>query len=314
MLKQKKGALEISFKWIFALILGAIILFLAIFLVSKMIKTGDTEQSAKTSKNIGVLTNNLETGFASGVTNTLSMPVETRIYNDCVLDENFGRQRIRTSQKSLGKWTETDLEVGFPNKYYFSSTPVEGKEFFLFSKPFEFPFKVADLIYITSADKKYCFINPREDIEEEIDYLDQKNILLGNNCTGEEIKVCFSGSFDCDIIVEDNFVTKDGKILYYEGDALMYAAIFSDVGVYECQVKRLMLRTIQLASLYKDKENFVGRTGCSSNLAPDLSALMNMAHGLATSDGTVSGNLASLMFTVDEIDYKNTGNALCRLW
>jgi len=75
-----------------------------------------------------------------------------------------------------------------------------------------------------------------------------------------------------------------------------------------------MLRTIQLASLYKDKENFVGRTGCSSNLAPDLSALMNMAHGLATSDGTVSGNLASLMFTVDEIDYKNTGNALCRLW
>jgi len=46
----------------------------------------------------------------------------------------------------------------------------------------------------------------------------------------------------------------------------MYAAIFSDKGNYECQVKRLMQRVAKLALLYEDKANFVSKRGCNSNL------------------------------------------------
>ena len=71
------------------------------------------------------------------------------------------------AQKDFNKWGDVSVDVGFENKYIFSDREVEGKKFYVFSKPFEFPFKVTDLIYMTSSLKKYCFVNAPEDIEEE---------------------------------------------------------------------------------------------------------------------------------------------------
>lgn len=56
----------------------------------------------------------------------------------------------------------------------------------------------------------------------------------------------------------------------------MYAAIFSDEQTYNCQTKRLMKRTDQLASLYIDKINFM-RNRCQSELDIDLLSLKNSA-------------------------------------
>jgi hypothetical protein len=50
--------------------------------------------------------------------------------------------------------------------------------FYVFSTPFEMPFKIADLIYITSTKDKYCFISPPEDIEEELEGLIGEILLL----------------------------------------------------------------------------------------------------------------------------------------
>ncbi len=77
---------------------------------------------------------------------SLILPSETRIYNKCNTDGEFGRQIIKISQKSFDKWTETDVDVGFSNKYIFSENYVEGKKFYIFSKPLDFPFKISDLI------------------------------------------------------------------------------------------------------------------------------------------------------------------------
>src|SRR3989344_2803023 len=54
-------------------------------------------------------------------------------------------------------------------------------KFYIFSKPFEFPFKVSDLIYLTSENEKYCFDNAPENIAEEILQLNQGN--LAANCS-----------------------------------------------------------------------------------------------------------------------------------
>ncbi|MBU2503632.1 MAG: hypothetical protein KJ879_01075, partial [Nanoarchaeota archaeon] len=144
-LKNKKG-FEISFSWFFAIVVGGFILFLAIYGATKVINTGGEANSAKTGKEIGALLNPLETGFESGQTTLLSMPVETRIYNECEdITGNFGRQIIKVSQKSFGDWSLTDINPSFQNKYIFSGEIVEGKNFIIFSKPFELPFKVADL-------------------------------------------------------------------------------------------------------------------------------------------------------------------------
>ena len=109
-----------SFSWLFGIIIGAAILFLAIYAVTTMIGNEEELQGAKTSKEIGILLSPLETGFESSKSSSFTMPVETRIYNSCNDFGTFGRQLISVSQKNLGKWTETDLEVGFSNKYIFS--------------------------------------------------------------------------------------------------------------------------------------------------------------------------------------------------
>jgi hypothetical protein len=306
---KKKGALQISFAWLFAIIAGAAILFLAIFVATKIIGVGKTESDIKTQQQIGILLNPLESSFTTGITTSFRVPSETKIYNNCESDGSFGRQLISVSQKSLNTWSEPETPSAFSNKYIFSKNPSEGKKFYLFSKPFEMPFKVADLIYLTSDSEEYCLEDmPSGSLRDEIESLKASNPKLAlENCSEKSIKVCFS-SGECSINVKTSYVEKGGKNLYYSGDALMVAAIFSDPEVYECQIKRLMQRTEILAKIYLDKEQIVKRAGCDSNIGEELNALSQQAKSLTNSQGVIS-----VMRTADEINEKNK-IAICKLW
>jgi hypothetical protein len=309
---NKKGFLQISFAWLFAIIVGAVILSLTIFAVTKIIGTQETVTSAKTAKEIGILLNPLETGFEIGKTTTLGFPTETRIYNKCDNTRDiFGRQGIQVSQKSFDKWTKTDIEVSFGNKYIFTEDFVEGKIFHIFSKPLEFPFKVTDLIYLTSSQENYCFIGTPDSVKDELDSLNQKNIFT-ENCEEltNRIDVCFN-SLDCNVSVNygSQIVTKNGDILHFRTDALMYAAIFSNKEVYDCQLQRIMQRIVQLSQIYQDKESFISQRGCSSHLRGDLSQLSNAANRL-----TSSQNLGLVWSVAGYIKEENELNSQCKLW
>ena len=273
----KKG-IQFSFAWIFAIIVGAFIIFLAIYASVKVVDTGRGATSAKVGKEIGILLNPLQTGFGESTSNLLTLPVETRIHNLCSSSGNFGIQTIQVSQKSFGKWSATNLGSDFENKYIFSETDVEGTDFFLFSKSFNFPFKVADVVYVTSSEEKFCFVGAPESINQELRELGQENIFL-ENCPADSVNVCFDSgqvsSGDCDIEVRmgRKEVESGGRIVYFEDDALMYAAIFSDADIYECQVQRLMKRTSELLVIYGGKQNLLAQNGCYSNV--DLNFFRN---------------------------------------
>ena len=305
---NKKGYLQISFGWLFAIIVGIVIISLAIFFVTKMFKTEGTLQSAKTSKEIGILLNPLETSFESAITSSVIFPEETRIYNTCDNFGYFGTQGIEIMQKSFNKWAKTNLVVSFQNKYIFSERYSEGKKFYIFSKPFEFPFKVANLMYITSASTNYCFIDAPEDIEDEISDLKQPNLRLEEECSEEDVKVCF-GLNTCEIEVDYDAkkVEKDNQAMYFETDALMYAAIFSDKATYECQLKRLMQRIEQLSLIYMNKANSLTTKGCDPVLNSYLSGLI-----VSVSNLKGSNELYTMNNIIDEINEKNRGS--CRLW
>jgi hypothetical protein len=272
--KNHRGALEISFGWLFAIIAGAVIIFLAIYISSRIINSSQETVSAETGKEIGILLNPLETSFESSQITSMTIPTETRINNICDDSGTFGRQGIRLDQKSFGKWVETSTDVFFVNKYIFSEGIIEGKKFYIFSKPFSMPFKVADLIYLIPSARQYCFQGAPAEISEEISNLNQ-NAIATSNCAEDSIKVCFSSS-TCDINVNINSktVTKNRTRLYYSGigedDSLMYAAIFSDKEVYECQIKRLVLRLKEITNLYKEKAVLVETAGCDEIIIPYL--------------------------------------------
>jgi hypothetical protein len=294
---NRKGFLQIPFQWVFAIIVGIFILFLAIYFSVKMLGSGSFEVDTATARQIEVLMNPLETSFESGKTTTMILPSETRIYNKCDNTGNFGKQKIQVSQKSFNKWSEPGSDISSRNKYIFSDEIVEGEKFYLFSVPFEYGFKIANLIILTS--KEYCFLDAPNEIESEIN---QENVEFEDyeeDCSIDSIKVCFMGG-DCDVKVnigQDN-VEKEGEELYFTGN-LIYSAIFSDKEVYECQVKRLMQRTEQLASLYWDKASFMSKRGCNSDLTTDLLVLKN-----SVKDVESSKDLDSVDIIVEQINGK----------
>lgn len=310
MFSKKKGALEISFGWLFAILAGIVIIFLAIYFSTKIISTEQETKSAEVGKEVGILLNPLETSFESVQTTSITIPVDTRINNICELIGPFGRQAIQLDQKSFNEWTRTNINVFFYNKYIFSDEKIEGKRFYIFSKPFSFPFKVADLIYMTSSIKSYCFIDAPREIEEEISNLNQKNLLV-ENCSGSEIKVCFNKRV-CDINVnyEMGSIEKGEETFYFDegDDALMYAGIFSDKDVYECQIKRLMLRIKELSLLYIDKNAIVGKECGEESLAGELGQLSDVAGGIKNSDEIVFARIFA-----DNVGEKNDAR-ICRLW
>lgn len=310
-MKDNSGALEISFGWLFAIIAGIVIIFIAIYFSARFIGTQQETKSAETGREIGILLNPLETSFESAQTTSITIPVDTRINNKCELTGTFGRQLIQLDQKSFNEWTRTDIDVFFYNKYIFSEEQIEGKRFYIFSKPFSFPFKVADLIYMTSANDRYCFIGAPNSVEEEISNLNQAN-LLSENCSGSEIKVCFNNQ-DCEINIDYSVgrVEKNGEFVYFDvgNDALMYAGIFAENGIYECQLRRLMLRVKELSLLYIDKETISRKNGCTEDsLSGDLGVLSELAGSLEKSE-----EIEIVKTKAEDIGDRNDGR-LCRLW
>jgi spore maturation protein CgeB len=132
------------------------------------------------------------------------------------------------------------------------------------------------------------------------------------DCPDGSIDVCFKrGVRNCPIEVytTSNYVVKDGKRMYYEGNALMYAAIFSNKEDYECQLDRLMGRAEQLYKIYAEKSRFVfQKTGCDSEMEADLIVMGNMMKNFQGSD-----SLSQIYSLADDVNKENE-NAECRLW
>ena len=157
----------------------------------------------------------------------------------------------------------------------------------VFSKPFEMPFKIADLIFLWGDKKNYCFVGESSKIAEEINAVKPKNLIIENSTQRCNPKtdniVCFNSpgsvkSSDCYANVDEvgKKVTKKGQTVYYEG-SLLYGAIFADSQIYECQVKRLMKRASELSLLFLAKNTYTSpkNGGCGSALQPLLSNYAN---------------------------------------
>jgi hypothetical protein len=308
--KNSKGALEISFGWLFAILAGIVIIFIALYFSSKLINVQQESISAQTGKEIGSLLNPLETGFESSQTTSITIPTETKINNICDIDGEFGTQSIQLDQKSFNKWVETDVAVSFYNKYIFSEKEIIGKKFYIFSKPFNFPFKIADLMYIVSSNERYCFVGATNEIENELSKLNQSNLIL-DECNEGDIQVCF-GTKDCDINVNLNlnYVEKNNTKMYFVDDSpeLMYAAIFSEKKIYECQIKRLMMRVEKISSLYLEKESLTQEKGCDNTLGIDLGMLSETAKNIEESK-----ELEIVKIEADNVDEGNNARR-CFLW
>ncbi len=315
-IKHKKGFMNLSFGWIFGLIVGAVVLFLAIYMATQYAGLEKKSQTAQSGRQIEAWFNSLNTGENVSLSTTLTSSVETKMYSECKPYGEFGEQILRVDEKSMNEF-ETGMEISFKNQYIYiskDSSEIPTKSFSVFSNTFNFPFKISNLIYVTPISKEYCFVTDDENREEKIENLNRKNFKVADSidkCEENSETVCFTYE-DCDINVRESYVEKDGEKMYYSGDALMYAAIFSDKELYECQLKRLMKRTNKLADMYIYKSKDM--IGCDmSTIKIGLNTLKEGAKGMTDAEGEVSQGLRSLASLQKSLNKKND-QWKCRLW
>lgn len=322
---MRKKAVEMSFNWLFALIVGAVILGLAIYGATKIVKTGTQVVSTESAAKLISFLDPAQSGIAYGqVSPPIEFNKEVRIEFSCSLDDNppFGKQTLRFAEESFGKMSEFSNRIDIVNNYVFSENILEGKKIYIYSKSFNLPFKVADFIILSS--EQYCFVKAPDSVQDDLQNLKNINFTQNIDECGERASVCFRGptgagsTSGCDIIVtgDDNDFTvgsvkKDEKSMFYY-DGLIYAAIMSSKENYECNLKRLMNKFMVVAELYKNKVNILRDYGCGSTILSDLDGMVGAASNFQDSSGLESRSLIS---NSGRIDYKNsmTGTK-CRLY
>lgn len=332
--KKSKKTQAMPFNWIFAIVVGVVIIFLAIFSASRYINLQRYHIDTEIAAQLSVLLNPLETTVASATATKLEIPRETRLQFSCKYT-GIGREDLRVATRSgVGEeWQEYGSGVSMHNKYIFARSLEEGKKLYLFSKTFSMPFKIADLIYLTTTD--FCFVKPPETIASELHDLEMENVQVVVNkrdCKKDvELKtVCF-GSSSCDLnvfgqcygyqcdelgeysygVVENREQGSEGdvELLYYVTPELLYAAIFSSPDLYRCNLNRLMYRVNMVSRLYIEKINLLKTRGCGTGeLSEKLGELALQASYLTRSDNPIQ-----IKEVAEQADNLNSG-LICKVF
>ena len=304
--KTKKG-FEFSFAWIFAMLIGAVIIFLAVYASIKAINLGKFGEETAAAKELTVYFQPFETKTATALKSSIVLAQETKISNFCEKEGDFGKQKFSFSIQSgfFKKWKGTGKNISESNKYIFSQKEEIGKKFYIFTMPFKMPFKVANLVIFSS--KKYCFINAPEYIKNGLESLGLENVKMQNSislCSPEEERVCFSGSCDIEVSGDESYgiIIKEGKEIKYSGN-LLYAGIFSEPEIYKCNVERLLKRQKKLVSTYIKQAGFLS-SKCGS---VPVSSLLGFSNILSSD---FNQNFIS---EAEKLNEQNEG-AECPLW
>ncbi|MBS3078763.1 hypothetical protein J4218_01450 [Candidatus Pacearchaeota archaeon] len=310
---NKKG-IEMGFNWLFAIVAGGFILFLAIYAAGRLVNSGSIVGNTLNAKNFVNILETWEAGLAAGVKPPeLQFRTDTNLYFGCSaeLELPFGKQTVSASDIMFNDRTsEIGYSVAIRSKYIFTENQLRGKRFYPFSVGFFMPFHIADLIIF--SDRDYCFYDAPAQLQNDLQQLQLNNVLFPNKTTAcEGVRVCFSNNAECDIVVSTSgkYVIKEDVKMYYYGN-LIYAAIFSSPEIYECNVKRLMNKLNQLGPIYLDKIEIIKRKNCESNVAPKLNQLITGAETLSS-----SADLAILAKVSEDIDSINEGaDPGCKLY
>jgi len=267
MIKQRKSQAE--FAWLFSLIIGAMILFLAIFFAGKVFQTGTSLTQAETLRTFDVLLNPFSSAgniVSLTLSKSIEMPYQTELNFSC--SDTGEKLSLRTIEKKNGEWTSYTIK----NKYLFANSSIQGKKFWTFSKPFELPWRIDDMIYIIPETERYCFVDLSipSDIKTELGMINSTVInMVGSIAQCEDAKtVCFiTGDCDIQIHYSNYYLTKKGVPgqFYFGDDASMYAAIFSSKQIYDCNIKRLLSRLPEQAGIYYNLANKLNSEGCGNN-------------------------------------------------
>lgn len=310
---MRSRGLEVSFAWLFALLAGAVILSLALYATISFVQQGRTEVDSETAAAFVALLSPIETSLQYSRASYITLSENTNIDNLCNSQGLFGRQQIQTEVDSTFSEPSAGVPITAQNKYLFSQERLEGDTIGIIAFPIYLPYKVADAIIL--IDEPYCFVDAPDEIKNDLEGLGIERVSFVDalqECA-EARTVCF-GNSRCDVFVDVQRSSVTSSATMYSipdvqgSQALLYAAVFSDPTIYECQVQRLIKRASEIAALYSSKATILESSACSSHLQADLATYASLAEGFERSAqlGTVYVQAVSL--------YEKNDALSCRLF
>jgi hypothetical protein len=311
--RENKKGFSMPFEWVFAMLIGGVILFIAIYAVVHIMSLGQGIVNTGTAAQIESYLSPYETGQGSGISDELHFSVQSKLlFQRCEPNNSkpFGMQTFAFTEKMFGKYGKESERIAIVSKYVFANETIEGKDIYIVSIPYFMGYKVSDLFLIYSG--KYCFFGAPDNVKDDIGRLQLKNIDVSDNQSCKGINVCFDGNGkNCSVRVSspERYVEKNGKRMYYTGN-LIYAAIFSSDKIYECNVKRLMNKFNELGWVYLEKIKIMEMKGCSSNIQLVLNQAMKIAKAMPNSQGLQE--LDDQILSIDKIN--EAASEGCRLF
>lgn len=273
---------EFNFVLLFAIFAGVAILILAIYGASQFASTGRFQTSTLVAKQLDILTDPFQAGFASAQKNEISFNQNITIKSSCENFTEFGSNDLSVLiDMDLGQ-EKYGTPIKINDKYIFSSEYISGRKIYSLSKSFSFPFKVSDYLIFFSEEDHFCLEDSPDWFKQQLQNLEIP-VLKFRECKNNEYytQVCFSDPA-CDIYVsggcngpdcENEYdigaVSKEGIILYYQKDLLL-PAIFSNPSIYNCNVNRLLQKASFLTDIYSEKALILNQKDCINYLQSDL--------------------------------------------
>ena len=291
-MNQKKGAIEISFNWIFIMIAGSVIL---LFFIS-VVQT----QREKSELNIALTIKTELKSILTGATLSEARQLDIDLpkihlkficeYYDCDTFDTSDNPSCY-SQYEIG---ETGINEQTPSQILFAPSEIVGKKILTWTLSWNIPFYVTNLLYLTGTNVKYVFVNDGDESigfynefpekankfllsADDIQYEDSEgnknfkfiftsiepgSVIISEDILGaalpEHINAIKINSNLKQIkfykIENDFFVFED--YISYLTDAEIYAAIFSDnIDFYSCNMQKAFNRLHLITKVLAGRSN-----------------------------------------------------------
>ncbi len=150
----KKGQMTLTFNWVFVLIAGGMIL---LFFVGIIVKQKSVSEQKLNFDVVTVMDSILTGSTVSEQTINfvdISGLAGFELFFDCELDDGGGFDDL-FSQYGI---TDSSASSELPMQVLFAPDTIEGSEMITWSLPYKMPFKVMDLLMVTSTSIKYYVI------------------------------------------------------------------------------------------------------------------------------------------------------------
>ena len=328
-MKDKRG-LEF-FHWILIMIVGAVILLFAIIFASKSGGVEQQKQNVLVAEYLELFFNPFTSvgSIAESFGKKVSLPYEIEAELRC----QDGKEILFIG--SGEKISSEKIE-----NFVYAPARFKAKELFVFTKNFDLPFRVSDLIFTFDSSERFCLLYDEQDFEQA-DFVEQVRADVEGSLVDAQENFFYCGDLRCcneagstkiislttqkgdvnliaqgepgekfsfgEIRFNQGSSTQERKSLFITS-ALAEAAIFSDYNIYSCNLRRLMEKTGRMSDIYSEKATYLGSLAqqqiCNYNsLKGDLQAIKNNAISVNSAQSMSSAN--SLYESAQDFEKKN---------